>query len=112
MVLQDHRCLPTNEFKRDLNVTIISAAQNLVKYCLRLKEAMKSCCNPFHIPSFLTKDEWKTAAPIEAVMHSTSRLTTIFQTENKLNTAHRPVMRKIIYDVSLRGSLKEIDSGT
>ena len=38
LVSQEHRHLPINGFKRDLNSARISAALNLVKSCLRLKK--------------------------------------------------------------------------
>ena len=58
------------------------------------------------------KEEWKAAAKIEDVLYSTSRLTTICQHEQKLNTAHGPFMIKITNDYSSSGSLEEIDVDT
>ena len=71
-VLQDYRHLPINAFNRDLNGTRISTVFNAVKSCLRFKEVMKVHCAIFDTPSFLTEDEWKYGAKIEAILHKTS----------------------------------------
>ena len=51
-ILLENRCLPTNAFERDLNDARISAVCNMVKSCLRLKEAMRFYCEIFEAPSF------------------------------------------------------------
>jgi hypothetical protein len=81
-----------------LNGTRISAAHDLVNPCLRLKEAMKACCTRFYALYFLMEEKWKYAAEIEDVPHNTSRLTSIFQNEEKLNAECVPVARKITHD--------------
>jgi len=44
------------------------------------------------------EEKWKSAAEIEDVPHNTSRLTTFFQNEEKLNAECVPVARKITHD--------------
>ena len=51
-------------------------------------------------------------AKIEAVIHRTSRLTTICQNENNLNASNGPVVRNTIQDGLSRVSLKVIDAHT
>ena len=53
------------------------------------------------------EEEWKAIAEIEAVLHNTSRLTTIFQHKEKLNDAYTPIMRKTKHDGLSSGSLEE-----
>ena len=61
---------------------------------------------------FLIEEEWKDTAEIDAVLYRASRLTTIFQNEEKLNSAHAHVMRNIIHDGSSSGSLEAINAET
>ena len=49
-----------------------------------VEKSMKNYCNKYGAPSFLTQEEWKYAGDIEAVLHYSSRLTTICQNEKKL----------------------------
>ena len=84
LVLKDHMNLLTNEFKRYLNVTIVIAAHNLVRYFLRLKEAICVHYERYDATLFLTQNEWNNSFEIEAVPHDTSRLTAFYQNEKKL----------------------------
>ena len=76
--MQDHRYLPTNVFKRNFNGTRVSDIFNLIKPCLRLKEVMHMHYDLFDAPLFLTKDELKNSAQMEAVLNNTLRLNTFF----------------------------------
>ena len=71
---------------------------------------MRVCCERFEAPSFLTQEEWKYSAEIEAFMHNASRLKTIFQNETKLNYACGPVMRKMLHDGLSCGPMNVIDT--
>ena len=92
-MLQNHRCLPTNQLQQDLNGTRIAAKHNLLRSCLRAKRGTHEYCVQFNIEPFLTPDEWKSVLEFEAMLRETSRLTTIFQNEEKLNSAYGPVVR-------------------
>ena len=99
--------VPINAFKTDFNGTRISDFCDQAKSCLRLKEEMKSHCNQFNAPYFLVEEQWKHTAEIEAVMNDTSRLTTNFQNEEKLNAACGTVVTKTTHDGSSSASLEE-----
>ena len=70
---------------------------------------MKACCTRFYALYFLMEEKWKYAAEIEDVQHNTSRLTSIFQNEEKLNGACGPVMRKTLHDGFSCGSINVAD---
>ena len=76
---------------------------------LRVKRGMKEHCREFNTRSFLTEDEWKLIRLFEATLRETSRLTTICQNEDKLNTTCRPVMRKASHDGLNRKTMTLID---
>ena len=58
-------------------------------------------CTKFNMPPFLT-EEWKTVGEFEAILRDASRLTTIFQNEERMNGAHGHVMG-IFFNDSLSG---------
>ena len=70
---------------------------------------MEVCCNKFVIPPLLTQEEWKSSGEFEAIILSdTSKLTTIFQNEDKLNGAHGPILRKVLHDGFSCGTVKVV----
>ena len=59
---------------------------------------MHEYCAKFNVEPFLMVDEWKSVLEIEAVLKETSRLTTIYQNEEKLYSAFGPAMRGRAHD--------------
>ena len=98
LVSQEHRHLPINSFKKYHRRTRISAAYNIVTSCLRLKKVVKVHCDSFEAPPFLTQEEWNSSGEFEAILNCTSKLTIIFQNEEKLNGEWGPVIRKLLHD--------------
>ena len=78
----------------------------LLKPALRIKIGTLFCCSQFSMLQFLTEDEWKTVGEFEAIIRDTSRLTSVFQNEEKLNGARGPVMRKSLHDSLSRGTMR------
>ena len=86
------------------------AACKLLKTVLITKAYAFVCCNQFNIPQFLTEEEWKTVRKFEAILRETFRLTAACQSEEKLNGAYGPVMRKYLHDNLSRGNMCVINT--
>ena len=97
-MLAKHLCLPTNQLEQDCNGIRIIAVRKLIRSALRVKRGMKEFRREFNVQSCLTEDEWKSVREFEATLMETSRLTTIYQNEDKLNGACGPLMRKALHD--------------
>ena len=54
---------------------------------------------------FLAKDDWRNVREFEGILRETSRLTIIFQNEEKVNRACGPVMRKSLHDSLSRATM-------
>ena len=50
----------------------------------------------------MTGDEWKATREFEGALRETSRLTTVCQNEEKLNSAHGLAMHKALHDTLSR----------
>ena len=110
LVFQEHRNLPINSIKRDLNGTRIRASFNLVRSCLMLKKAMKFFCDKCEVLSFSTQEEWKSSGEIETALHETYKLTTFFQNKEKWNSAFGKVVRNTAHEGLSYGSMNVIDA--
>ena len=95
LVSQDHGCLSTNAFERDLDRTRVSDVSSIFRSFLRLKELMRACCEQFDNPIFLMEDQCKASSDMGIILHDPSRLTNFCQNKNNLNACCEPVMRKI-----------------
>ena len=89
---------PTNQLEQDLNGTRISSLCKLMRSTLRAKADMIEGFRLHELEPFMTDDEWKATREFEGALRETSRLTTMCQNEDKLNSAHGPVMRKVLDD--------------
>ena len=58
---------------------------------------------------FLSEDEWKTDREFEGMLRKTSRFTTVCQSEDKLNAARGPAMRKALHSSSSRDTIALVD---
>ena len=56
-MLDEHRCLPTNQLEQDHNGTRIVATCKLIKSALRIKRGAKECCREFKLPDFLNEED-------------------------------------------------------
>ena len=88
-MLDKHRYLPRKQLQQDYNSARIVAASKLLKSALRIKRGTIACCYDYKMPLFLTEDDCKTVGGFEAIIRDTSRLTTVCQSEEKLNGACR-----------------------
>ena len=68
------------------------------------------CIHQFNTPHFLVEDKWKTVGVFEAILRDTSRLTAVFQDDEKLNGACGPVMQKSLHDRLSRVTMRMINS--
>ena len=101
-VLKHHLCLPTNQLEQDHNGTRIAVVYKILRSALRVKRGMQYHCRQFSVEPFLSEEEWKTTRDFKSVLRETSRLASICQNEEKLNSGHGPVMRKALHDILSR----------
>ena len=66
-----------------------------MRLALRVKTYVTEHCQQFEFEPFLAEDEWKATREFEGILRETSRLTTVCQNKDKLNSACVPVTRKI-----------------
>ena len=108
-MLKPHLFLLTNQLEQDHNGTRIAAVHELLRSTLRMKRGTQECCWQFNVEPFLSEKEWKTNREFEGVLRETSRIETIYQNEEKLNSAHAPAMRKALHDSLSRDAMSLID---
>ena len=104
-----HICIPKNQLEKDHNRTSVVDAHKFIRSALRVKRGVKEYYREFNVRHFITVNEWKIVRKFEGVLRETSRVTTIYQHEEKLNSAHGPAMRKELHDSLSRDTIALID---
>ena len=66
---------------------------------------MVECCRLYELEPFLTADEWKATMKFEGTLRETTRLATVYQNEDELNSACGPATHENLHGSSSSDSI-------